>query len=231
MSSLVTERPLLLAGLGIAAVSISAFLALRSFEGRLRRKIARNYSTLGPYDRAFQPSELPESASSASAKVFADEFELSLPTAWLAVPRADALLSVLRTGMSGFANLPQGTAFRFLMRGKQNTGAMNFADIMALAFNPGDKILGVFKVLRREPGFCEISLSDSALGGHTESVMVYQVLEEDDKLVVRTGTVMWDRDDLRRGDIPMARGFNRWLHEITAMWLLEKCVDGLQRNK
>lgn len=127
---------------------------------------------------------------------------------------------LMQHNMLLFANYaPQAYLMRYLLPHNTAEQRMSFskAHIAHLAFQPDDLVCGVYRVLVREPWYCEMGMDAGSLGGR----LVTRIVDggEGGALDLQTETVQWVRNE-EGMVLPLERRALRWLHEFVCWGLL-----------
>ncbi|KAI9022385.1 hypothetical protein DFJ74DRAFT_706376 [Hyaloraphidium curvatum] len=220
---------LLLAAGATAASLVGGYAYMRLRLSRLSASVAHRGFSIGPASPG--PASVPAAASEPSARVFSDGYEIRVPASRLPdVPRFELMSRVMRAGMAGFVDLPQGRMFRFMFRNEppEILGAATPGEVRALGMEVGDTILKIYKVASRaEDGSkAEVTFGD---GGAIAGCLTYGIRDAGDgNITLSTETLMWNAKDVTKGDaLPMAHAVPRFFHEYASMSLLQAIVDEL----
>ncbi|KAJ3081749.1 hypothetical protein HK102_002159 [Quaeritorhiza haematococci] len=238
------------ASLGIVAIAGAGFLYFK--HSQLSTSIKRTHSFLGEYkdqlpanfhtsNDGTTETKTPESTTSKSTtprQVFSDKFEISVPLSSLQVGYskeqpldvAALLTQYAQHSFAAFSTLPQSRLFR----GPPHTFTKQH--ISNHPFQVGSEpICGVYRIVYRDDakGRVEVGFGD---GKSVEAAMILRVEvveggegEKGEEKVVRfsTETLMWSVEDVTARKVPLAHVVPRWMHELTAMWIIDRVVKEL----
>jgi hypothetical protein len=125
----------------------------------------------------------------------------------------NTLLTIyLRRNMVRFSSLPQAWALRSI----SNSSTFKKSYIENLEFKDGDVVCGAYRIVLRTEEKAELLMKQ----GTVEGRLVIGIKPEGKDMVFYSETVMWKRQN-DKTVMPLEMAVVRWLHEVTAWWLLE----------
>ncbi|EAW15270.1 uncharacterized protein ACLA_059340 [Aspergillus clavatus NRRL 1] len=215
--------PLTSAVLGTAAIGIYLYhetlrsrLITKSQHGHLPRSLATHITTA------------PESVFTAQTTAVYDSASTAVPRAQLPnLSTHDLLTRFLQRNMSRFARLPQAYILRAMSTAAEKPG-FDAARIQALEFREGDSVCGAYRVVLRTAERVEFALKPM---GVIQGRLVVSLTEDGDgRVVFMNETLMW-RPVGEKVVMPLETGVGRWVHELTAWWMLDSGVRYLMGLK
>jgi hypothetical protein len=136
------------------------------------------------------------------------------------------LTTYLRYNMSRFARLPQALLLRLVASSSRNRNSFDPQHLRNLHFEKGDVVCGIYRVEIRTATKVEFSISpperepQSSMSGR----LVINIQTRDGQSVFSSETVMW-KGKVEAGSLPLERTVLKWMHEITAWWLLDSGTE------
>ncbi|RLL95235.1 hypothetical protein CFD26_104276 [Aspergillus turcosus] len=125
--------------------------------------------------------------------------------------------------MSSFTSLPQAYILRTMSTAAEKPSFVP-ANIQRLDFKEGDLVCGAYRVVLRTPGKVEFELKPM---GAVRARLAITVTEKDDQMVFMNETLMW-KPKGEKGVMPLETGVGKWLHELTAWWMVDSGVKYLK---
>lgn len=214
--------PITSAVLGTTAVGVYLFrqnlksrISINAQHGHLPRSISSNITTA--------PDEV---FTEQTVAVF-DSASISVPRGKLpALPTEELLTRLMRRNMSSFTRLPQAYILR-TMSTEAEKPSFKAANIERLDFKEGDLVCGTYRVILRTPGKVEFQLKPM---GAVRGRLVTTITEKDDRMVIMNETLMW-KPKGENGVMPLETAVGKWMHELTAWWMLDSGVKYLMNLK
>ena len=125
---------------------------------------------------------------------------------------------LLRHNMSSFAHYPQ--AWIFWLMSPKHRHTFSRSCIERLDFVEGDLVCGVYRVVKAEPAYVELSMEVPPRFGKVAGLLIVR-LETDPDLgvVLITETLQWTLDGTVK-NLPLSRPLPKFLHEIASASLL-----------
>ena len=129
--------------------------------------------------------------------------------------------------MSSFARYPQAWLFWLILREHRHT----FSDshIERLDFVEGDLVCGVYRVVKAEPTYVELSMEVPPRFGAVAGLLVIRLDHAPDTgVVLITETLQWTPDGSTK-DLPLSKPLPKLLHEVASASLLVSGAEFLGR--
>ncbi|RHZ46215.1 uncharacterized protein CDV56_101630 [Aspergillus thermomutatus] len=214
--------PIASAILGTTAVGVYLFrqnlksrITTNAQHGHLPRSVSTNITTA------------PEEVFTEQTVAVYDSASISVPRRQLpALPMEELLTRFLRRNMSRFASLPQAYILRTMSTASEKPSFVP-ANIQRLDFKEGDVVCGAYRVLLRAPGKVEFEIK--AMGA-VQARLAITLAEKDDQMVFMNETLMW-KPKGEKVVMPLETGVGKWLHEVTAWWMVDSGVKYLMDLK
>ncbi|GIK07591.1 hypothetical protein Aspvir_003257 [Aspergillus viridinutans] len=96
-----------------------------------------------------------------------------------------------------------------------------------LDFKEGDLVCGAYRVILRTPGKVEFELKPL---GAVRARLAITITEKDDQMVFMNETLMW-KPKGEKGVMLLETAVGKWLHELTAWWMVDSGVKYLKDLK
>ncbi|KAF7128668.1 hypothetical protein CNMCM5793_003519 [Aspergillus hiratsukae] len=214
--------PITAAILGTTAVGFYLFrqnlksrLTTKAQHGHLPRSISPNITTA------------PQEVFTEQTVAVYDSASISVPRQQLpALPTEELLTRLLRRNMSSFTSLPQAYILRTMSTAAEKPSFAP-ANIQRLDFKEGDLVCGAYRVILRTPAKVEFEIKPM---GAVRARLAITVTEKDDQMVFMNETLMW-KPKGEKGVMPLETGVGKWLHELTAWWMVDSGVKYLKDLK
>jgi hypothetical protein len=214
--------PITSAVLGTTAVGVYLFrqnlksrVTTKAQHGHLPRSISPNITTA------------PDEVFTEQTVAVYDSTSISVPRGKLpALPTEELLTRMLRRNMSSFARLPQAYILR-TMSTEDEKPSFKAANLERLDFKEGDLVCGAYRAILRTPGKVEFEFKPL---GPVRGRLVVTITEKDDQIVFMNETLMW-KPKVEKGVMPLETAVGKWMHELTAWWMVDSGVKYLMDLK
>ncbi|GAB7323695.1 hypothetical protein MBLNU13_g07167t2 [Cladosporium sp. NU13] len=129
--------------------------------------------------------------------------------------------------MSSFARYPQAWIFWLVLSKHRHTFSDSY--IQHLDFFEGDLICGVYRVVKAEPTYVELSMEVPPRYGKVAGLLAVRLeTDPDSGVVLITETLQWTSDWAIK-DLPLSKPLPKLLHEIASASLLVSGAELLGR--
>ncbi|GFF58353.1 hypothetical protein IFM46972_11077 [Aspergillus udagawae] len=214
--------PITSAILGTTAVGVYLFrqnlksrITTTAHHGHLPRSISPNITTA------------PDEVFTEQTVAVYDSTSVSVPRGKLpALPTEELLTRMLRRNMSNFARFPQAYIIR-TMSTEAEKPSFKAANLERLDFKEGDLVCGAYRAILRTPGKVEFEFKPL---GPVRGRLVVTITEKDDQMVFMNETLMW-KPKAEKGVMPLETAVGKWMHELTAWWMVDSGVKYLMDLK
>jgi hypothetical protein len=214
--------PITSAILGTTAVGVYLFrqnlksrITIKAQHGHLPRSISSNITTA------------PDEVFTEQTVAVYDSATISVPRGKLpALPTEELLTRLMQRNMSSFTRFPQAYILR-TMSTKAEAPSFKAANLERLDFTEGDLVCGAYRVILRTPGKVEFELKPM---GAVRGRLVTTITEKDDQMVFMNETLMW-KPKGEKGVMPLETAVGKWMHELTAWWMVDSGVKHLMDLK
>ncbi|GFF48812.1 hypothetical protein IFM51744_06924 [Aspergillus udagawae] len=214
--------PITSAILGTTAVGVYLFrqnlksrITTKAHHGHLPSSISPNITTA------------PDEVFTEQTVAVYDSASISVPRGKLpALPTEELLTRMLRRNMSNFARLPQAYIIR-TMSTEAEKPSFKAANLERLDFKEGDLVCGAYRAILRTPGKVEFEFKPL---GPVRGRLVVTITEKDDQMVFMNETLMW-KPMAEKGVMPLETAVGKWMHELTAWWMVDSGVKYLMDLK
>lgn len=173
---------------------------------------------------------IPDEIFTSKYYVIYDSSSKSIPREQLPdLETGELLTRFLRRNMSMFASLTQGYVLylrTIMMTAKDEVRARKKSfdptHIRTLDFKEGDLVCNAYRVKVRSDERVEFGFESMGIEGR----LVVGLEERGELMVFHNETFMW-RESSEERILPLERGLGKWMHGLTAWWMLDSGVRDL----
>lgn len=167
------------------------------------------------------------STASASALLH-EKCSIPIPNYTISQDSPKHFTRLLRRNMSSFARWPQAWIFWLMLPKHRHTFSASY--IECLKFIEGDLVCGVYRVIKAEPTYVELSMEVPPRFGSVAGLLVIRLDNDalDSGLLLVTETLQWTPDG-NISDLPLSKPLPKFWHEIASASLLVSGAEFLGR--
>ena len=134
---------------------------------------------------------------------------------------------LLRHNMSSFAYYPQAWIFWLMLPKHRHTFSRSY--IKRLVFVEGDFVCGVYRVVKAQPTYVELSMEVPPRFGAVAGLLVVRLeTTQDSGVVLTTETLQWTLNGNVK-DLPLSKPLPKFMHEVASASLLVSGAEYLGR--
>lgn len=164
-------------------------------------------------------------STSSAPSLLHEKCSIPIPNYTISQNSPKHFTRLLRHNMSSFARYPQAWIFWLMLPKHRQTFSASY--IECLNFIEGDLVCGVYRVVKAEPTYVELSMEVPPRFGDVAGLLVIRLENTPDSgLLLITETLQWTPDGTI-SDLPLSKPLPKFLHEIASASLLVSGADFL----